>query len=380
MPPKKLLTMLAPSIIALLLVSAGFFTCHYLVKGIFVHEIEGDARAYTLGRLLKDQPEQRKAVASAYYDQDKVLESMDDFSWAVPNNLTPFVGTAPTPGRHGNAHINSMQFRAAKEVTIPKPDRTYRIFFTGGSTAYGNGAPSDDTTIAGYLNAILARELTPATGLNYEVFTMANSAWASTHERIVIENLLSELQPDMVIAFSGNNDVHWGALGRDILWFRSYADEFFLSLIKVVYKITGQPAIPENIRIEPGPVAPSIVAERLLKNARISAFVLSEAKSDYVFVLQPTLAVSNKELTPRERERVVQQDYFRECYALISKGLASLYEEHYRFIDLSGMFDDESEQEETFLDSYHFGDKGNRKIAERIFLHINDRIARPAGL
>jgi hypothetical protein len=105
---------------------------------------------------------------------------MDDFSWAVPSIPTPFVGAAPTPGRHGTAYINAMQFRANREVAMPKPDRTYRIFLTGGSTAYGNGAPSNDTTIGGYLNAIFARQLAPVTGLQYEVFTMANSAWAST--------------------------------------------------------------------------------------------------------------------------------------------------------------------------------------------------------
>jgi hypothetical protein len=187
------------------------------------------------------------------------------------------------------------------------------------------------------------------------------------------------MDPDMVIAFSGNNDVHWGALGRNVLWFRSYADEFFLSLIKAVYTIAGQPDIPENTRIEPGPVAPSLIAERLLKNVRISAFVLSERKVDYVFVLQPTLAVSNKKLTPRESQRLVRQDYFRECYALMAKGLESLHDEHYRFVDLKGMFDGAGEEEEIFLDSYHFGDRGNERIAENIFLKIKDIIASRAG-
>ena len=377
MQPRKLLTTVAPSIIALLLVGAGFLTCRYLTIKVFDHEIDSDAQAYTLGRLLKDQPEQRTAVAAAYYDSEQALARLDTFAWAVPNIPTPFVGSAPAPGQQGNAHINAMQFRAGREVAMPKPARTYRIFLTGGSTAFGNGAPSDDTTIAGYLNSILTRQLTPATGLNYEVFTMANSAWASTQERIIIENMLSELQPDLVIAVSGNNDVHWGALGRNVLWFRSYADELFLSLIKAVYKLTGQPPIPENTRIEAGPIAPSVIAGRLLKNVRISAFVLAAANIDYVFVLQPTLAVSNKKLTRREGARLVQRDYFRECYGLIAAALTDLHEEHFRFVDLSGLFDGAGEQEEIFLDSYHFGDRGNEQIAEGIFLRIKDRMVSP---
>jgi len=375
MQARQLLTAAAPTVIALLLVGAGFFACYYLVKRVFDHEIEGDARAYTLGRLLTDRPEQRKAVADAYYDSGAALAGLDGFSWAAPSIPTPFVGSAPAPGQQGNAHINAMQFRAAREVAMPKPARTYRIFLTGGSTAYGNGAPSDERTIAGYLAAILERRLAPATGLTYEVFTIANSGWASTQERIVIENLLSELQPDLVIALSGNNDVHWGARGRNVLWFRSYADEFFLSLIKVVYKITGQPAMAENAPIAPGPIAPALIAQRLLKNVRISAFVLAAGQIDYVFVLQPTLAVSNKPLTSRERERVVQQDYFRECYGLIAAALTGLHEEHFRFVDLSGVFDDAGAQEEIFLDSYHFGDRGNERIAEGVFRQVQDLMA-----
>jgi len=373
---KKLLITLAPTILALLLFGMGFFACYYVIAKIFDKEIQSGAKAYTLGRLLKDKPEKKAAVASAYYEPNKALQIMDDISWAVPNIPTPFVGTAPTPGQQGVAHINSMQFRADKELEQPKPNHTYRIFITGGSTAYGSGAPSDDRTIAGYLNALLTAQLTPMTKLKFEVFTMANPAWASTKERIVIENLLSELEPDMVIAFSGVNDVHWGAGGRNILWYRSYSDEFFLSLIKNIYKLTRQPPIPENTQIGSNPIAPAVVADRLLKNVRISLFTLSEKKIDYVFVLQPALAVTNKQLTSRERKGLKQQDYFRKCYGLFIEELERLHGENYQFVDLSGMFDGSGEQEEIFLDSFHFGDKGNGKIAESIFSKIKGRIGK----
>lgn len=374
MKPGKWLAAAAPSIFALLFAGAGFATCYFIINGLFNHEIKGEAESYTLGRLLENKPEQRRAAASTYYDSDQALGALNDISWAPPSIPTPFVGGAPMPGQQGNAHINSMQFRADREVAMPKPQDTFRIFLTGGSVAYSAGAPSDDRTIAGYLNATLSRQLTPVTGLKYEVFTLANASWASTQERIAIENRLSELQPDMVISLSGNNDVHWGVRGRDILWFRCYADEFFLSLIKVAFQVNGQPAIPDNVPIDPQPVAPSLVAERLLKNVRISTFALSEKKVDYVFVLQPTLAVTNKKLTPREKARVVQQDYFRESYARMANGLAALHGDYYRFIDLSGVFDGAGEQDEIFLDSYHFGDRGNERIAESIFLRLKDRI------
>jgi len=374
---KKLLLALVPTIIVLLLFGLGFLACYYVIGKVLDNEIQGEAKAFTLGRLLKDSPEKRSALASTYHDPGKALQMFDDISWAVPNIPTPFVGTAPTPGQHGNAHINSMQFRSAKELEMPKPEGTYRIFITGGSTAYGSGAPGDDQTIAGYLNAILTRQLTPVTKQKYEVFTMANRAWASTHERIAIENRLSELEPDMVISFSGVNDVHWGVRGRNVLWFRSYADEYYWSLIKRVFIITRQPPMPEITRIE-NPIAPALVAERLLKNVRISQFVLSEKKIDYVFALQPALAVTNKKLSSREKSSLKSEDYFRTCYGLFVKDLQNLHGENFQFVDLSGVFDGLDDQEEIFMDSYHFGDKGNEKIAENLFLQIKSRILRQA--
>ena len=375
---KKLLLALAPTIVMLLLFGLGFLACYFVIGKVFDNEIQGEAKAYTLGRLLKDSPEKRSALASTYYDPGKALQMLSDISWAVPNIPTPFVGTAPTPGQHGNAHINSMQFRAGKELEMPKPANTYRIFITGGSTAYGSGAPSDDQTIAGYLEAILAVQLTPSTKLKYEIFTMANPAWASTQERIVIENLLSELEPDMVISFSGVNDVHWGVRGRNVLWFRSYSDDFYWSLIKRVFILTRHPPMPENTRTEASPIAPALVAERLLKNVRISLFALSGNKTDYVYVLQPALAVTNKKLSSREKSSLKIEDYFRLCYGLFAKDLMNLQGENYQFVDLSGMFDGFDEQDEIFMDSYHFGDRGNEKIAENLFLQIKGRLARQA--
>ena len=379
MPLKKLLAASAPTLFALVFAGAGFFTCYYLVKRTFSRQIDPVVKVYSAGGALEKE-ERRRAVAAAYYDPEQALNTLDEISWTGPSIPTPFVGNAPEPGRHGNAHINAMQFRAKEEVALPKPAGTFRIFLTGGSTAYGCGAPSDDTTIAGYLQAILARQLTPITGLKYEVFTMANSAWASTQERIVIENLLSELQPDLVIELAGNNDVYWGSFGRNVLWFRTYNDDLYLTLLKSAFGFAGQPSFPENTRIETQPIAPALVAERMLKNVRISAFVLAGQKADLVFVLQPTLALTNKTLTPRELSvskepaRLAVRDYFRESYPLIAKALSALEGEHYQFVDLTGVFDGAGANEEIFLDTVHFGDRGNERIAEGIFQSIQKRI------
>jgi hypothetical protein len=339
-------------------------------------EIISYSRGETLGGVLKAllKYEEKENFAKTYYDGTKLMKEMDNFSWAVPNVPTPFVGTGPRPGKNNNAYINSMQFRAEKELEIPKPPNIFRIFITGGSTAFGSGAPSQDKTIAGYLSEMLNRQL--ASSLKYEVFTAANPAWASTHERIIIENRLSELEPDIILSFSGNNEVHWGLLGRDVLWFRTYADEFFWNLINTAYKTAWHPPMPEVVTVSTDPVPPHLVAARLTKNVRVSSYVLSLKGIRYLFFLQPTLSVTKKILTERERSFLHEKDYFVKCYDEIDSRLKSLKMDNFYFINLSSVFDNVSGNEDIFIDSYHFGDKGNELVARNIFAHLKQIIDR----
>ena len=50
--------------------------------------------------------------------------------------------------------INDLGFRGA-EFSEVKPPNTYRIFMVGGSTMFGAGATSDNTTIPGYVQQFL---------------------------------------------------------------------------------------------------------------------------------------------------------------------------------------------------------------------------------
>ena len=50
--------------------------------------------------------------------------------------------------------INSLGFRGT-EFSVIKPSDMYRIFMVGGSTMFGAGATSDETTIPGYVQQFL---------------------------------------------------------------------------------------------------------------------------------------------------------------------------------------------------------------------------------
>lgn len=325
---------------------------------------------------------ERNEFAQAYLDPRSAAESMGDYCYSVGTVMSPFVGCAPEPGQHHNAFINSMQFRSDKEISIPKPAGTYRIFIVGGSTAFGSGAPSQDKTIGAYLNAILEKELSPATRKTYEVFTMATPAWASTQERIIIENKLLDLQPDLVISFSGNNDVHWGMCGDNVMWFRTYQEEFDWHVLDwASEKFRSKPMI-DVVPIDAHPIAPSLVADRLERNVKMSAFALGTKNIRYAFCLQPTLALTRKPLDDAERrnlgnlnpsdQSITGSNYFSECYAKIDARLAALKLNNFAYVNLSDSFDAINTPDRIFLDCYHFGDKGNALVARALFNRLRN--------
>ena len=345
--------------------AGGFFLGRYSVTRFFRRKLSEFAASETLGTLLT--AEQKEAGACVYKDPTTALHSMNNFSYAVPNVPTPFVGSAPRPGQNDNAYVNAMQFRNTCELAMPKAADTFRIFLTGGSTAFGAAAPSQATTISAYLEQLLNRDGATSARPRREVFTFANPAWASTQERIAIENRLSELQPDLVISLSGNNDAHWAIMGRDVLWFRTYADQHFWELLKQAVQLGGAATMPD-VTEQFVAVAPQIMTARLAKNVRLSAAALAQRGARYLFALQPTISVSTKPLSEREERirgsvespGVVQ---FREYHAAMRARLLGFPVEEVLVLDLSDAFAHLSARDEIFLDSYHFGDRANEIIA-----------------
>ena len=364
--PRILLAAL-PSIFALLIFGLGFATGRYQATQTIRRQIVDYRKSETLGNIVPKS--ERASYALAYEDPALAEREMNHFSYAVPSVLTPFVGNGPEPGVHDNATINSMQFRSTREVAMPKPPAMYRIFLTGGSTAFGSGAPSQDKTIGQFLERQLNLEF-ESSPQRFEVFTLASPAWTSTHERIAIENRLSELEPDMVISFSGSNDVHWAGGGQDIFWFRTYADQHFWDLLNAARKTAGFSPMTDVVS-PPAPVDPVLVATRLDKNVRLGMTSLAGKNARYVFVLQPALALTTKPLSTREQKLHAgllppALENFKNSYQEIRSHLSSIRDNHFLFIDQSDVFAGLAATDEIFLDSYHFGDRGNQIVAEKI--------------
>lgn len=377
--PKRLLFALVPVLLAVSLVTAGYYAGRGEAARTYQREFELLALSWTLGDVVGD--DKRDGIIEAFFDAEEARLGMDSFAWDPPSMPVPFVGAAPIVGQHANAAINSMHFRLDHEIALPKPPDVVRILMTGGSTAFGAGAPSQDRTVGAYLE----RMLTPADGsYRVEVLPLAVPAWATTHERILIENLFVDLEPDVVLSFSGNNDVHWGQRGRNVMWFRTYSEGYFLDLFRRAWRQAGGQPLPPPAPAFAQPVAPLLVADRLRRNVSLATHALLMDEVPYVFALQPTLATTGKRLSPREsralEERAAKVDghieYFRECYARIDETLREATREGLRYVDLRGAFDEFGADTEVFIDSYHFGDRGNEKIAQALAFGLEGLVER----
>jgi len=99
--------------------------------------------------------------------------------------------------------INTLGFRGAEFSEIKQQD-TYRIFMVGGSTMFGAGATSDETTISGYLQHLLSEK---DFEFDIEVINSGIQGADSNTELNLIEQKLVTLSPDMIIVYDGWNDL-----------------------------------------------------------------------------------------------------------------------------------------------------------------------------
>lgn len=361
--PRTLPFVLLQVAVCALLLGTGYWVGRRLTLLPMQQRLAAFQTGETLGFLTAAAD--RGEFAKAYLDPTRAAAEFDRYSWSPPSTPTPFVGHAPNPGTWGNATIGPAQCRSTRALQVPKPPGVVRVLMTGASTLYGSGAPGDDRTIPAYLEAALQQAL----GRPVEVFAFATAGWSTTHERIAIENRLCDLEPDAVVAFSGMNDIRWAAANRNVLWFRSYADELWFQLLNDLQTQLGQPPLLDVAFPEPARPTAALVAARLLRNVRLARCALAERKVPFLFALQPALPLAAKPLTPRESRwarEVKEAPYFQACVAAIREALQAEPRERFGFADLVPVFDKMGAADEIFLDSFHFGDRGNAVLAQAL--------------
>jgi len=216
---------------------------------------------------------------------------------------------------------NSLGYRG-KEWQKQKPDNTLRIIMTGGSAAFGLGASSDDTTIQAYLATYLHDHLPSIRDIEHiEVLNMAQNGYTSSQELIQWREIIT-LKPDIVIHYTGFNDMYTGLLSRKAGWNHPFIFDYsfttgermqtiktlfareldvrlskysaFYRLIKTTMHV-GKNEFNRETYTES-----SDIARVFDTNIRLIQDLATQEKIPTFIVLQPTLFTGNKTLTPHE--------------------------------------------------------------------------------
>jgi len=332
-----------------------------------------------LGKRLED-PQTAEAMARLYDvpvgDHAALVARLQRVSWLPPYQPAPFVGNMARPFAGDDLHINPLGFRDERQSYATKPDRTVRIFITGGSTAWGSGASSQKRTISYLLEQVLNERLGGlSTGYKYEVINTAFPAWSTTQEKLLIQQRLIDMRPDVILMFSGNNDVHWARDGRDIRWFYSPMDRNYMTLLNELYKSSGHSEWTFALPSSSSPVACSDLALITARNVEAAAHATDSVKARLIFALQPNVVSTTKHLTRREQQlpEMRNKAYWDSCYQALRDRLGHVNAPNYRLLDLSRSFGKIDDGTELFVDSYHFADLGSRLIAEALADQIDWR-------
>jgi lysophospholipase L1-like esterase len=332
-----------------------------------------------------DDPLTAQALAKMYdvpaNNRDALIKRLSEVVSMPPYWPAPFVGHVARPIVSENLHINSLGFRDRREHFENKDERTVRVFMTGGSTAWGSDASSDDQTISALLEKKLNAEMSPRTGYQYEVINTAFPAWSTTQEKLLIQQRLVDLHPDAVLMFSGGNDVHWALHGGDIRWFFSYMDQNYVALLNEMYKTAGHPEWAIPVPFSNQPIDCAKVAEIAERNVKESAAAVEEVNARLFFALQPNIISTDKHLSAYESRILRQQakPYWDACYGALREALSLFKASNYRFLDLSRSFGNLDADTELFVDAYHFVDMANDLIAREIVEAIDWRAVSPSG-
>ena len=217
--------------------------------------------------------------------------------------------------------INGLGFRGSEFFTI-KPSDTYRIFMVGGSTMFGAGATSDETTIPGYLQQLLNEK---DFGFDIEVINSGIQGADSNTESNLIEQKLVRFSPDLIIIYDGWND----------------------------------------LRANNAPMTAKENWETICKFGQENDF-------DVIITLQPIAGFGNKVLTKQELKYAhIGEDYANNSliesssiYQNYAKNLSEI-KMCTKTIDMRDVFDTETGP--IYWDQGHVSDKGNSIVAKSLF-------------
>lgn len=267
-----------------------------------------------------------------------------------------------------------------------KEHSTYRIFILGGSTVF-NGDPAF---------SLLLQNIFAANGeSNVEVYNYGIVSSVTRQElvRTLIE--ISTYQPDLIISFSGYNDVFNTGWDRRVnyphrfilfennplLKLRATDFPFMLNILlsseicrklfedKILSSIVDQHGVMPVDR----EIRQQVAAKAYIQNLRLTHALAHDFGSQFVAFFQPTVYFK-KPLDPHED--AILKSYASENAPLIRKYVLEEYAKfrtEFKFIDSSEIFNGQPEQ--VFQDPVHYQfQSGNAFVANYLYKEIKKNI------
>tara|TARA_B110000014_G_C20097300_1_gene575390 strand:+ start:625 stop:1716 length:1092 start_codon:yes stop_codon:yes gene_type:complete len=307
------------------------------------------------------------------FDAEKLKQICNDYKSTI-HYVLPF-NHFPENQQSKTVNINSDGFRGAEINDVAK---SYKIFMTGGSTAYGIYASSDEKTIPAELEKLFLKS-----GLNVDVINAGVSGATVNDEFLLIQNKIIKFQPDLIISYTGWNDLVMEYSEKN----NEYTDEMKISNnLLFVQKYTKIDDLQAYLW--------RVIEKRTSSNENEALFSTSlenkhhnwkkqlnqicnlgkEENFKTIVALQPLLGTSSKQLSTWEVEisKKLKQEEVIEQYQDFSKNLIELDESCEKTINLTKIFN--NVEGTIFQDSGHVGDRGNNIIANKIFEQIFETV------
>jgi lysophospholipase L1-like esterase len=287
-----------------------------------------------------------------------------------------------SPNQHFETiNINSHGFRGSDFSSV-KPENMYRIFIIGGSTVFGTGSTSDNTTIPGFLQEKFDKEELPK---DIEVINTGISGLFSGTEVGLIKQQIIHFDPDLLVVYDGWNDIAKkyenyndgvnnsqnpsSSKERDTFYEFGELLFDFSVVAKIIY--TNLDYLPMSFA---GPAVYSFEGTEINEKADIWSKRWIEIcelgkinNFDVVVTLQPILGSSERTLSEFEKRQFQWKENERRLPALENYANNLDHIDNYcaKTADFRNVFDGINEP--LYLDSVHLGDNGNKIVSEEIY-------------
>lgn len=320
-----------------------------------------------------------RARADAYANEPWATSLLDEAARSAAVDWTPYVYWRRRPFEGRYTHVDSAGLRRTWNAPAAAV-RPHRIFFFGGSTAWGSGA-RDEHTIPSELSRLIHGR-----GFPVEVVNFGETGYVMTQEVVA---LLLELQkgniPDIVVFYDGVNDVFSslqnGRAGFPQNEANRVAEFNLLGSQARLLKTTGASILARSgigrlarrLAAANGPAPAEPAPEALVEDtvrvyAANVALVEGLARNHgfrSLFIWQPAV-FTKRSLTPYEREREAEYLFIKPFFLAVSERVRrdNALRANSAFSTLTDLF--ANVPEPRFLDFCHASETANREIAERI--------------